>query len=354
VDTLDALRAIQRGEKPDQETILRLHHEGLIDVVDVTHLQSPNRECIPGILTAKGLRLLEGGNESATTSGREPVKPRETTTGGPGVKRWDVFISHAGEDQEEIAHPLADALREHGFEVWYAQFSLKLGDSLRESINRGLAESRFGVVILSKHFFAKHWTNQELNGLAAIEVGGENVILPVWHGVTQSDVVRYSPILADRRAITTEEGIERIVAAIEEVVRPPLTEDLHEQLYAAEEVLQEYRCPHCAAPLSTRSSVRLSEDDDGIYEDFQCGYAHIDGDVQHPCPSDPKFPKLEDYAFTYQEVQGDPLWKWRCFAAGKTKEARQLSLTPGLGRTQEEARRRVEESYNGYAKPWTR
>lgn len=354
MDTIDALRAIQRGQKPEQETILRLYDEGLIEVADVTHMQSPGREYIPTVLTAKGLQLLERGNEPARAPEKEVIKPKEARTAGPSVKRWDVFISYASEDKEEIAHPLADALKEHGYEVWYAPFSLKLGDSLRESINRGLAESRFGVVILSKHFFAKHWTNQELNGLAAIEVGGEKVILPVWHGVTHADVVKYSPILADRKAISTEEGIERVVAAIEEVVNPPLAEDLHEQLHVVEESLQEFRCPYCGSSLSTRSSVPLSEDDDGIYEDFECGYAHIDGHMQRPCPSDPKFPKLEDYEFLYQEVKGDPLWKWQCFASGKTKESRLLSLTPGLGRTQEEARERVEKSYDEYAKPWRR
>jgi TIR domain len=272
----------------------------------------------------------------------------------PAVKRWDVFISHAGEDKEAIAHPLADALVEHGFAVWYDMFTLKLGDSLRESISRGLAESRFGVVILSKHFFAKHWPKQELNGLAAIEVGGEKVILPLWHGVTYADVLNFSPILADRKAISTEEGLERVVAAIERVVNPPLAEDLHEQLHAAEESLQEYRCPFCSSPLSTRSSVPLSEDDDGLFEEFECGYSNVDGQMQRPCPSDRKFPKLGDYQFNYAEVKGDSYWKWQCVANGKTEEARLLTIMPGLGRTKEEARQRVEESYKRYAKPWKR
>ncbi len=354
MDTIDALRAIQQGQKPDQETILRLHDEGLIEVADVTHMQSPGREYIPTILTAKGLRLLELGKKPTTARAIEAKKPREATAARPAVKRWDVFVSHASEDKEEIARPLADALKERGYEVWYDSFSLKLGDSLRESINRGLAESRFGVVILSKDFFAKHWTNQELNGLAAIEVGGKKVILPVWHGVTHADVVKYSPILADRMAVSTTEGLGRVVAAIDAVVNPPLAEDLHEQLHAAEESLQEYRCPHCSSPLSERSSVQLSEHDDGLLEGFECGYSHIDGHVQRPCPSDPKFPRLEDYEFTYREVVGDTVWKWECFANGKTKEARMLTLGRGLGRTKEEARQSVVGWYDMYAKPWRR
>jgi TIR domain len=283
MDTIDVLRAIQQGQKPDQETIQRLHHEGLVEIADVTHMQSPGREYIPTILTAKGLRLLERGNDSATAPVKEKIEQRWPTTAAPTLKRWDVFISHASEDKEEIAHPLAEALKRRGLLVWYDTFTLKLGDSLRESIDRGLTESRFGVVILSKHFFAKRWPARELNGLTAIEIGGEKVILPVWHGVTYGDVVRYSPTLADRKAISTGEDLDQIVAAIESVVNPPIAEDLHEQLHAAEETLQEFRCPYCPASLSTRSSVPLSEDDDGIYEDFECGYAHIDGDMQRPC-----------------------------------------------------------------------
>ena len=68
IDTIDALRAIQRGEKPDQETILRLRDEGLIRVAEVTHMLSPVEEYIPSILTAKGLRVLESGDESVTTA----------------------------------------------------------------------------------------------------------------------------------------------------------------------------------------------------------------------------------------------------------------------------------------------
>ncbi len=85
-------------------------------------------------------------------------------------ERSDVFISHASEDKEAIAKPLADALKARGLAVWYDDFSLKLGDSLRQSVDRGLARSRLGVVILSPYFFEKHWPAQELNGLATREV----------------------------------------------------------------------------------------------------------------------------------------------------------------------------------------
>lgn len=126
----------------------------------------------------------------------------------------DVFISHAHEDKQDIAAPLANALREHGLGVWYDEFSLSLGDSLRTSIDRGLRESRFGVVILSPNFFEKHWPVQELNGLSTKERQGHKVILPVWHNVTAHQVRSFSPVLADRLGISTSAGLQRVVQAI--------------------------------------------------------------------------------------------------------------------------------------------
>src|SRR5215470_3540674 len=96
-------------------------------------------------------------------------------------RKWDVFISHATEDKDEVARPLAESLKDEGLEVWYDEFTLKLGMSLRQTIDRGLARSRFGVVILSPNFFKKHWPENELNGLATRESKRRQLILPVWH-----------------------------------------------------------------------------------------------------------------------------------------------------------------------------
>jgi TIR domain len=353
-----ALLAIQRGDRLDQATVLRLRDGGLIEVAEVTHMQSRGREYIPTVLTSKGLGLLDGSIEKHAVEVKELRETvglsaiRETRMVRQAGKEWDVFISHACEDKEEIAQPLAEALKGRGYQVWYDDFSLKLGDSLRESINQGLANSRFGVVILSKHFFAKHWPNQELNGLTAFEVGGEKVILPVWHGVTHSDVVKYSPPLADRKAVSTIDGLEKVIAEIAAVLSPPLTRDSQDQLRLAKEELQDYRCPYCGSPLSTRSGVQLGEHYDGTFESFECGFSQIDGHMRQPCPSDPRFPTLNEYEFICREIENDLTWKWSCTAIGKTGYSQALTLMQGLGRTKEEARQKVEDSYRGYAKPW--
>jgi hypothetical protein len=116
---------------------------------------------------------------------------------------YDAFISHATEDKDEIARPLAVALQKNGLAIWYDDFQLRVGDSLRRSIDKGLANSRFGIVILSPNFFAKNWPQYELDGLIAKEMVGGKVVLPIWHKVSKDEVIRYSPSLADRVALNT-------------------------------------------------------------------------------------------------------------------------------------------------------
>ena len=138
---------------------------------------------------------------------------------GPSMP-WDVFISHASEDKRAVANPLTMALTAAGILVWYDTIELKVGDSLRASIDRGLRESRFGVIILSPAFFGKHWPQLELNGLAQKEVNGEKVILPVWYNVTAEDVRNRSPLLADRVAATWASGLDSVVTALLAVIQP--------------------------------------------------------------------------------------------------------------------------------------
>lgn len=116
---------------------------------------------------------------------------------------YDFFVSHASEDKEEFVEGLANELKSRGATVWYDNFTLKIGDSLRRKIDEGLRSSRFGIVVLSGSFFKKEWPQRELDGLVALEGGAEKKILPIWHRVSKDDVARYSPTLADRIALNT-------------------------------------------------------------------------------------------------------------------------------------------------------
>ncbi|WP_157774464.1 TIR domain-containing protein [Acinetobacter junii] len=124
---------------------------------------------------------------------------------------YDLFISHASEDKDDFVRPLAETLQGLGLKVWYDEFSMKVGDSLRRKIDSGLRNSRYGTVVLSAYFIKKEWTNYELDALVAREMNGHKMILPIWHKITKSDVMNYSPNLADKIALNTS------VSTIEEI-----------------------------------------------------------------------------------------------------------------------------------------
>lgn len=141
------------------------------------------------------------------------------STKAPDLIGYDAFISHASEDKAKVVKPLAKALTLMGFNIWYDEFELEVGDSLRQSIDQGLASSRFGIVILSPDFFAKNWPQYELNGLAAREIGGRKVILPIWHNVDRDEVLAYSPTLADKVALTTSKmSIKKLASSLATVL----------------------------------------------------------------------------------------------------------------------------------------
>lgn len=136
------------------------------------------------------------------------------------IRDYDVFISHASEDKDEVVRALAFALQEEGLKVWYDEFELRIGDSLRRKIDKGLARSRFGIVVLSPSFLSKGWTNYELDGIITKAVTGEQVILPIWHNITKKEVIDYSPSLADKLARSTAtHTVEEIASEISNLIK---------------------------------------------------------------------------------------------------------------------------------------
>jgi hypothetical protein len=132
---------------------------------------------------------------------------------------YDVFISHASEDKEAVARPLASHLQVLGLKVWLDECELTLGDSLRRKIDEGLVHSQYGVVVLSPAFFGKEWPNKELDGLVSREDSGGKVVLPIWHNVTASDVLKYSPLLAGKLGVSTSRGLPQVASRIYSAVR---------------------------------------------------------------------------------------------------------------------------------------
>jgi hypothetical protein len=135
------------------------------------------------------------------------------------MRAWDVFISHASEDKDEVAIPLAGRLRRAGLRVWLDRQELRIGDSLHEKIDEGLANSRYGIVILSPDFVAKRFPRQEFDAFLTKEgVAGHKLILPVWHHIDKAAVVAYSPRVAGRLPGRTADGLDAVAAGIIDVV----------------------------------------------------------------------------------------------------------------------------------------
>ena len=224
-------------------------------------------------------------------------------------KKWDVFIAHASEDKNPFVRPLAVSLNQLGAEVWYDEFSIRLGDSLSRLIDEGLANSHFGLVVISTHFIGKAWPERELGGLVSREIDQGRVIIPIWLGVTRRQVVEFSPTLADKLALRTEDyaTAEDVSINLLREIRPDLYQkhprfelerlasgealkDLQRELDRTKETLSEYQCPYCAAPVAERLSAPADPNGDhtGLREAFECGCQLFDGFIERPCPSDPR------------------------------------------------------------------
>lgn len=146
----------------------------------------------------------------------------------PPEVRYDVFISHASEDKDPFVRSLAAELSKLGLRVWFDEWTLKLGDSLRGRIDEGLLSSSFGVIVLSKNFFNKQWTLAELDALFAIQMSGKKVILPVRYEMSHQDLTNKSPTLAGLLSVDAGVGVQAVAEQIHQVVRgrheqmPPL------------------------------------------------------------------------------------------------------------------------------------
>jgi hypothetical protein len=169
-------------------------------------------------------KTLKSKRPTKTGSRSVPQSRNETAWKSKPV-RWrrkfiyDVFVSHASEDKAFVG-PLVKDLKSAGIKVWYDEDFLFWGDDLRGSIDKGLTSSRFGIVVFSKAFLKKkHWTEHELNGLFARERTGHRVILPIWHKITDKELLKYSPAFADRIAVISKRSSNAdIVSALKKLL----------------------------------------------------------------------------------------------------------------------------------------
>ncbi len=134
----------------------------------------------------------------------------------------DLFISHATEDKKDFVRPLAERLKRAGVDVWYDEYSISAGDSISASIDKGLIECNYGLVVISPDFLKKKWTEYELRSLLSKEVNQGKKIIPIWHNVDYETVASRSLYLADKKALSSSNGINQLTDEIIRIVRPDI------------------------------------------------------------------------------------------------------------------------------------
>jgi len=137
-------------------------------------------------------------------------------------KRPVAFICHDSRDKEPFVRELATVLQKMLLFVWYDEFSLRIGDSLRESIEKGIKECHSCILILSPNFLTNDgWTKAEFDSIYTREIiEKKNVILPIWHNVTQRMVYDFSPRLSDKVAIISSFGSAEVAKRLCSVLHP--------------------------------------------------------------------------------------------------------------------------------------
>jgi hypothetical protein len=130
------------------------------------------------------------------------------------------FISHDSRDKEQIARKIAQGLSEKMCPVWYDEYSLKIGDRLRKSIEKGLKECKKCILILSPNFLSNDgWTKTEFDSIFTRElIEKQDCILPVWYGVTKEQVYEYSPSLADRLGARWDLGEDEVIRQLHRAI----------------------------------------------------------------------------------------------------------------------------------------
>lgn len=135
----------------------------------------------------------------------KPIIPERIHTYVESDEEYDVFISHAWEDKNGFVDEFVAELEKLDIKVWYDKQRIKWGDSMRARIDNGLKKSKFGIAVISPDYIAdgKYWTKAELDGLFQLESVNGKTLLPIWHNITKQQVINYSPIIANKKAMTT-------------------------------------------------------------------------------------------------------------------------------------------------------
>lgn len=118
------------------------------------------------------------------------------------LTEYDVFISHANKDKEELIEELYQSLQKLGISIFYDKESLEWGDNWKERILNGTKKAEFAIIVISENFFDREWTERELSEfLNRQNRNGQKLILPIVHNITMQQLQEKYPNVADIQAI---------------------------------------------------------------------------------------------------------------------------------------------------------
>lgn len=132
----------------------------------------------------------------------EPIARNAEVVAQAHPERRDLFLCHAWDDKEGAAKNLCDLLVSHGATVWFSQYDVGLGKSLLQEIDRGLANSRIGIVLVTPALLE---TLKSATGIAGKELSAllaTDRVIPVAHNTTFDALRDVSPLLAARSGLT--------------------------------------------------------------------------------------------------------------------------------------------------------
>lgn len=133
------------------------------------------------------------------------------------------FISHDSRDKKNLVRPLCEILRNRLCTVWYDEFSLRVGDSLRESIEDGIKKCDRCIIVISPYFLSNtRWSKKEFESIFQREINdGKAIVLPIWHNVTKDQVYNYSSSLTNIMALDSSEGVDSLSNKLYDVLMNP-------------------------------------------------------------------------------------------------------------------------------------
>ena len=117
------------------------------------------------------------------------------------VDMYDVFISHANTDKATYVDDLKKSLDKLNIQVFYDKDTLEWGDNWKDKILEGVKKAEFAIIVISKNFFGREWTEKELSDfLSRQNQNGQKIILPILHGITVAQLQEKYPAVADIQA----------------------------------------------------------------------------------------------------------------------------------------------------------